>query len=85
MIGCSSLTNAGEPESQFNDVRLEAGAYKARVGNFVSRQFSNTEVLLRNGRIEASMAPDGMRLQMVKSVGLSATDLEVVLNDRNRS
>ncbi|MGC6418455.1 MAG: hypothetical protein ACON3Z_15130 [Bradymonadia bacterium] len=83
-IGCSSLTNAGEPESQFNDVRLEGGRLQGAGGQFrFLVSFSNTEVLLRNGRIEASMAPDGMRLTDGQIGGaVSYADLEeVVLND----
>ena len=83
-VTCSSLTPEGNPESQFNHVRLTEGRLEGAGGQFrFLVSFSNTEVLLRRGRISGLMSPDGTGISDGQIGGaISYEDLEeVVLND----
>ena len=68
-VSCSSVTATGEPESRFNHVKLTAGVLEGRGGQFrFLVSFSNTEVLLRNARINGEMSADGLRFRTGRSV-----------------
>lgn len=83
-VSCSSVTATGEPESRFNHVKLTAGALEGRGGQFrFLVSFSNTEVLLRNARINGEMSADGLQISNGQIGGaVTYEDLEeVVVND----
>ena len=83
-ITCSSLTEAEEPESRFENATLIDGELNGRNGQFrFLITFSNTEVLLREARLVGTLSSDGQTLtngMMGGAVSYAELD-EVVQND----
>ena len=83
-VTCSSLTDDGEAESQFFDAEIKDSQLSGTEGSFrFLVSFSNTEVLLQNAKIVATMDPQGEKIINGMIGGaVSFDDLEeVVEND----
>ena len=83
-VTCSSITEEGEPESQFFDARIDQGALQGDAGAFrFLVSFSNTEVLLQEAKIIGTFDAEGETITGGMIGGaVTYEDLEeVVYND----
>ncbi len=83
-VSCNSLNDDGTPESQFIGAQINGGRLEGEGGQFrFLVSFSNTEVLLREAKITASLSEDGTMITegMLGGAVTFAELEEVVRND----